>query len=94
VGVSAEARGGQAWLEVRDSGVGLSPEQQAHVFDRFWRADPARTRGSEGAGSGLGLAIVRQLVTLHGGDVSVASATGEGACFRVRLPAEGFTPSS
>jgi two-component system sensor histidine kinase BaeS len=94
VRVSAETRNGGAWLEVRDTGVGLSAEQQAHVFDRFWRADPARSRGSDGAGSGLGLAIVRQLVTLHGGDVSVSSAPGEGACFRVRLPAAGFTPSS
>jgi two-component system OmpR family sensor kinase len=93
--VSAGAGDDEAWLEVRDSGVGLTPVQQAHVFDRFWRADPARTRGSEGAGSGLGLAIVRQLVTLHGGDVSVTSAPGAGACFRVRLPASiAFTRSS
>jgi len=94
VRVSADSRDGAAWLEVRDHGVGLSPAQVAHVFDRFWRADPARERGRDGAGSGLGLAIVRQLVALHGGDVSVSSAPGEGACFRVRLPAAGFMPSS
>jgi signal transduction histidine kinase len=96
VRVSVGATGERgSWLEVRDSGVGLTPVQQAHVFDRFWRADPARARGSEGAGSGLGLAIVRQLVTLHGGDVSVTSAPGAGACFHVRLPGpSAFTPTS
>jgi signal transduction histidine kinase len=94
VRVSADMRDGMAWLEVRDSGVGLTPEQQEHVFDRFWRADASRTRDGDSAGSGLGLAIVRQLVALHGGDVSVASAPGAGATFRVRLPAAGFTPSS
>jgi len=95
VRVTAEARDGAAWLEVRDSGVGLTPDQQAHVFDRFWRADASRARDGGGAGSGLGLAIVRQLVTLHGGAVSVESTPGAGARFRVALPAESrFTPSS
>jgi signal transduction histidine kinase len=95
VRVSAAARDGEAWLEVRDSGVGLTPEQQAHVFDRFWRADASRARDSDSAGSGLGLAIVRELAALHGGEVSVESEPGAGACFRVRLPgASRFTPSS
>jgi two-component system sensor histidine kinase BaeS len=95
VRVLAEARDGAAWLEVRDSGVGLTPDQQAHVFDRFWRADASRARDGGGAGSGLGLAIVRQLVTLHGGAVSVESTPGAGARFRVALPAASrFTPSS
>jgi signal transduction histidine kinase len=95
VRVIAEARDGAAWLEVRDSGVGLTPDQQAHVFDRFWRADASRARDGGGAGSGLGLAIVRQLVALHGGAVSVESAPGAGARFRVALPAASrFTPSS
>ena len=95
VRVTTEARRDAVWLEVRDSGSGLTPEQQAHAFDRFWRADASRARAGDGAGAGLGLAIVRQLVTLHGGDVSVASAPGAGAAFRVRLPAAaGFTPPS
>lgn len=84
---------GSVLAEVRDSGEGIAPEHLEHVFDRFWRADAARTR--EQGGAGLGLAIVRELVKLHGGEVSVVSTPGEGATFRVRLPvAAGFTPPS
>jgi signal transduction histidine kinase len=52
VRVSAGAGDDEAWLEVRDSGVGLTPVQQAHVFDRFWRADPARTRAARAPAPG------------------------------------------
>jgi two-component system OmpR family sensor kinase len=71
-------------LEVADRGAGLTPEQAQHVFDRFYRADTARTRAT--GGSGLGLSIVSSLVAAHGGDVAVRSTPGEGATFRVRLP--------
>jgi two-component system OmpR family sensor kinase len=71
-------------LEVADRGQGLTPEQAQHVFDRFYRADTARTRAT--GGSGLGLSIVSSLVAAHGGDVAVRSTPGEGATFRVRLP--------
>jgi two-component system, OmpR family, sensor kinase len=71
-------------LEVVDRGPGLTPEQAQHVFDRFYRADTARTRAT--GGSGLGLSIVSSLVAAHGGDVAVRSTPGEGATFRVRLP--------
>ena len=91
--VTVESRDGSAWSTVRDSGEGIAPEHLPHVFDRFWRADAARTR--EKGGAGLGLAIVRQLVELHGGEVSATSVPGEGATFRVRLPlVASFTPSS
>ncbi len=71
-----------AVLEVTDHGPGLTPEQQAHVFERFYRADQART--SEG--TGLGLAIVAALVSAHGGAVWVQSEYGQGAKFSVALP--------
>ncbi len=69
-------------MEVADRGPGLSPEQAAHVFERFYRADQARTAG----GTGLGLAIVAALVTAHGGAVWVNSRPGGGAVFRIALP--------
>ena len=80
---SAEA---DAVLEVIDTGPGLTPEQAERVFERFYRADAARTRAQGRTGTGLGLAIVAALVAAHGGSVSVDSRPGEGATFRMRLP--------
>jgi signal transduction histidine kinase len=74
-----------AWLEVVDEGPGIPPEEQASVFERFWRADESRSR--ESGGSGLGLAIVRQIVENHGGAITVRSEPGRGARFTIRLPA-------
>jgi two-component system OmpR family sensor kinase len=71
-------------LDVIDNGPGMTTEQAQRVFERFYRADAARNRAS--GGTGLGLAIVAGLVQAHGGQVSVKSAPGEGADFRVRLP--------
>ncbi len=71
-------------LEVTDQGPGLAPEQAERVFERFYRADQARTR--KAGGTGLGLAIVAALVTAHGGTVALRTAPGEGATFRVTLP--------
>ena len=81
-------------LTVRDHGPGLTPEQASRVFERFYRADQARTRAT--GGSGLGLSIVAALVAAHGGVTSVDTAPGEGATFRVVLPlapeAQGWEP--
>lgn len=77
------ARGG-SYVEVADSGSGMSSEQAAHVFERFWRADPARTRGHSGAG--LGLSIVAAITAAHKGTVSVDASPGRGCLFRVVLP--------
>jgi two-component system, OmpR family, sensor kinase len=71
-------------LDVTDHGPGMTPEQAHRVFERFYRADQARTRTK--GGSGLGLAIVRALVTAHGGDAAVRTAPGQGATFRIALP--------
>ena len=69
---------------VRDTGVGIPEEDLPHIFERFYRVDKARSR--ETGGTGLGLSIVRQLVTMHGGEVSVNSTYGEGSEFIVTLP--------
>ncbi len=73
-------------LVVADTGEGIAPEDVPYVFDRFWRADRARTH-SEGTGSGLGLAIARQLVQAHGGTIEVKSTLGLGTTFTIDLPA-------
>jgi two-component system OmpR family sensor kinase len=75
---------GQAVLDVRDHGPGLSEGEQASVFEPFYRSDPSRAR--ERGGAGLGLAIVGAIVAAHGGEVRVSSQPGEGTTFRVRLP--------
>ncbi|WP_423790979.1 HAMP domain-containing sensor histidine kinase [Micromonospora cathayae] len=76
-----------ALVEVADTGPGLSPEQAERVFERFYRADAARTRRAGGVtGTGLGLAIVAALVAVHQGTVQVVPTPGGGATFQVRLP--------
>ena len=67
-----------------DDGPGLAADEAAHVFERFFRGDPSRSRDHGGAG--LGLAIVAAIVEAHGGEVAVESAPGAGTTFRVTLP--------
>ncbi len=83
--VSVEPDGSGAVIVVADDGPGMSPEQVAHVFERFYRSDPSRSRLHGGAG--LGLSIVSAIVAAHGGTVSASSAPGQGTTFTVRLPA-------
>ena len=71
-------------LDVRDEGIGMSPDEVKHAFERFYRADQARTRSSKG--SGLGLAIVKEIVELHKGTVEIFSTTGKGTTVQVTLP--------
>jgi two-component system, OmpR family, sensor kinase len=82
--VRVRQAGGCAVLEVSDSGPGLSAEQAAHVFERFYRGDPSRSRDHGGAG--LGLAIVAAIVEAHDGTVTAESTPGAGTTFRVTLP--------
>ena len=76
--------GRDAILTVADNGPGIPKEDQAHIFDRFYRVDKARSR--ETGGTGLGLSIVHQMVLMHGGTVSVDSEEGGGSTFTVELP--------
>ncbi len=76
---------GKVRLEVRDTGEGIAPEALPHLFERFWRADRARTRATGGAG--LGLAIADEIVRAHGGTIEVTSTLGVGSTFGVTLPA-------
>jgi two-component system, OmpR family, sensor kinase len=78
---------GKVDLLVSDSGPGIAPEALPHVFERFYRADPARSRSVEG--TGLGLAVVNNIVRVHGGRITVDSALGRGTTFCVELPLAG-----
>ncbi|MBO0829243.1 MAG: two-component sensor histidine kinase [Streptosporangiales bacterium] len=71
-------------LSVSDQGIGISPTDQRRIFERFYRVDPARSRGT--GGTGLGLAIVKHVVSNHGGEVRVWSKQRLGSTFTLRLP--------
>lgn len=87
VDVSVTRRlGDEVAISVRDTGIGISATDLPHVFDRFWRADRARSRASERGGFGLGLSISQWIVQAHGGTLAVASRLGRGSIFTVVLP--------
>jgi len=82
--LSVRAVAHEAVFDVEDTGIGIPPEAQAHVFDRFFRVDAAR--GREVGGAGIGLSIVKAICSLHHGRVEVRSEPGHGSRFRVLLP--------
>ncbi|MGO4104840.1 MtrAB system histidine kinase MtrB [Leifsonia sp. YAF41] len=82
--VSVDSNATAVALSVRDFGLGMTDADVAHVFDRFWRADPSRQRTI--GGTGLGLAISLEDATVHGGWLQVWSSPGDGSCFRLTLP--------
>ena len=84
VAVTLTADSREAVLTVRDNGIGIPEQDIAHIFDRFYRVDKARSRAT--GGTGLGLSIVRQMVQLHDGEITVTSAANEGSVFTVTLP--------
>jgi len=90
VTVTATPNGSGVEVAVADTGEGIAPENLDHVFERFWRSDPARTRrGSLGrmGGTGLGLSVAQSLVEAHGGRIWVESTPGQGSTFHFTLPA-------
>jgi signal transduction histidine kinase len=90
VDLSVRQVGGDAVLEVADSGIGISAEDIPHVFTRFWRGEKSRSRATGGAG--IGLTIVRELVRAHDGRIAVESTVGQGSAFRVIIPCHGASP--
>ena len=89
VNVSPTTHAVAAIISVSDTGTGISPDDLPHVFDRFYRVDPSRNRGTGGAG--LGLTIVKRLVEAHGGQVEVTSVFGSETTFTVHIPFAGPT---
>ncbi|MGH9285775.1 MAG: ATP-binding protein, partial [Acidimicrobiales bacterium] len=81
--VTVQALAGEVTITVADAGDGIGPDHLGHLFERFYKAGPAR--GQPG-GSGLGLAIARENARLHGGDIVVEATGGPGAIFVARLP--------
>lgn len=80
------ATGGKVRFSVSDTGIGIAPEDKDRIFDRFYRVDKARSRAM--GGNGLGLAIAQEIVSLHGGSISLESKLGEGTTFKVEFKAK------
>ena len=88
--IQAEAAEGAIAITVKDEGPGIPVDEQARIFERFYRSPRTRNRVP---GTGMGLAIAREILRLHGGEISVSSRTGEGAAFRISVPVDGIGES-
>jgi signal transduction histidine kinase len=82
--------GDEAWIWVRDEGLGIPTEHQDRIFTKFFRADVGRERGI--GGTGLGLVLARQIVEAHGGMIGFESAEGQGSTFWLQLPSGAGKP--
>jgi len=87
ISLALQRNGSHAEIRVRNNGIGISADDLPHIFDRFYRADKARSR--ELGGTGLGLSIGRWIANAHGGDIQVETSTPNGTTFVVRLPIAG-----
>ena len=87
VSVTLGTEDGRAVFTVADTGIGIPPESQSRVFERFYRVDKGRSRAA--GGTGLGLAIVKHIVALYGGEIKLASVVGSGTTMTVYLPLAG-----
>ena len=90
VRISTKSAAGTAILTVSDTGIGIAPQHLPHIFDRFYRADSARSNAAGHAG--LGLAISKAIVEAHGGTIDITSQLGVGSTFTVQLPAPAPHP--
>lgn len=86
VGLALTDHADHVTIVVSDTGIGIAAGDLPHIFDRFWRADPARSRTGERPGTGLGLAITKWIAEAHGGGITVQSRPGRGSVFTVTLP--------
>ncbi|MBQ8961248.1 MAG: HAMP domain-containing histidine kinase [Ruminococcus sp.] len=86
IAVRAESSGGIFRLTVSDDGIGISPEDLPHIFERFYRADKSRSRST--GGSGVGLAVAKAIIEAHGGTIFAESEPGKGSSFTFALPSE------
>jgi two-component system sensor histidine kinase SenX3 len=82
--IGAQARSNYVYISIQDTGIGISQENQAKIFDRFFRADDQIVQ--QVRGTGLGLAIVRTLIEMHGGELTVDSIPNVGSTFTFNLP--------
>jgi signal transduction histidine kinase len=92
VEVSTALVRGDAWVWVRDSGLGIPRDQQEQLFTKFFRGEAARTRGI--GGTGLGLVLARQIVEAHQGEIGFESDEGRGSTFWIRIPSAGAESAS
>ncbi len=83
--ITLRQEGNTIQFEIKDTGIGISDEDQAHIFERFYKADKSRTRSGSN-GSGLGLAIVRKIIEMHNGTIAVESVLRTGTSFKISLP--------
>lgn len=85
IDIRVHSENGSVMVEVSDTGIGIPQEQQDHIFERFYQVDGSSTRSF--GGTGLGLALVKEIVELHGGQISVGSQPEKGTTFKINLPA-------